>query len=714
MNFLHPEFLWLAPLLTVPILIHLLNRVRYRRMKWAAIEFLLATERRAVRRARLRQILLMALRVLVLACALGALAQPIFSGGLASFLGGSTQVAVLLDSSASMSATDVSGSAFDRAKTMAAAEVAALPRGVRATAGTFAARYDSTFRDPIQDHAAVAGAIDSSKITSGGTDVPTALRDAAEALGRGGGGGTIWLLTDLRENGWRAGGAGAWAEVQQALEKAGRPRIVISDVAPPVAANTSVSKLAVSPEIVLEGDAPRLTATVRLEGGTDLTTHVRLFFDDKNIDTRTVHFADAGSSDVVFRLPPVQKGPHAGYIEVEQDAVPADDRYYFILQPAASVPVLVVAGAPSTVTFDGAADFLVAAMQPPASEGARSPLAVKVITSHELATAPLEQYKAVYLADVPRLDADAAKALTAYVTAGGLLVVFPGAHTDLAAWKESTLPGTKIEGTVEQEGDKRLKVGWTSPTSPVTASLAAEGLDRLAIARYFKLVADPACEVLASVEGGAPLLVRSQLGKGKVYSFAISCQLDFSNLPFTPVFLLTVHRILLNHLVDVGEPLARPAMAALELPLKGGVQRIVTPDSRALPLTVRDGKVGKAVFEQTDLAGIYRLAEGDGAEAVKAAPPVAAVNVPPEESSLVRIEPTEVRALLPGIAVSFLSSDGGVSQVAAEGENSSAASGFPLAVLAMLLLVGEVVIAWSMSRPQAAAQKNGAAGKVAA
>jgi hypothetical protein len=144
------------------------------------------------------------------------------------------------------------------------------------------------------------------------------------------------------------------------------------------------------------------------------------------------------------------------------------------------------------------------------------------------------------------------------------------------------------------------------------------------------------------------------------------------------------------------------------------VQRIVTPDSRALPLTVRDGKVGKAVFEQTDLAGIYRLAEGDGAEAVKAAPPVAAVNVPPEESSLVRIEPTEVRALLPGIAVSFLSSDGGVSQVAAEGENSSAASGFPLAVLAMLLLVGEVVIAWSMSRPQAAAQKNGAAGKVAA
>ena len=50
--FLHPGFLWLAPLVALPILIHLLNRIRYRRVRWAAIDFLLTTERRAVRRAR--------------------------------------------------------------------------------------------------------------------------------------------------------------------------------------------------------------------------------------------------------------------------------------------------------------------------------------------------------------------------------------------------------------------------------------------------------------------------------------------------------------------------------------------------------------------------------------------------------------------------------------------------------------------------------------
>lgn len=116
MNFLHPEFLYLAPLLAVPILIHLLNRIRYRRVRWAAIDFLLTTERRSVRRARLRQILLMALRTLLLAAALGVLLQPIFGGTLAGLLGGSSQVAVLVDASASMAATDASGEAFDTAK----------------------------------------------------------------------------------------------------------------------------------------------------------------------------------------------------------------------------------------------------------------------------------------------------------------------------------------------------------------------------------------------------------------------------------------------------------------------------------------------------------------------------------------------------------------------------------------------------------------------
>ncbi|NQT20969.1 MAG: BatA domain-containing protein [Planctomycetes bacterium] len=109
MSFVHPEFLYLAPLVALPILIHLLNRIRYRRVRWAAIEFLLKSERRAVRRARLRQLILMALRTLLLVGALGSLLQPILGGGPAALLGGSSQVAVLVDASASVPRLDAGG-----------------------------------------------------------------------------------------------------------------------------------------------------------------------------------------------------------------------------------------------------------------------------------------------------------------------------------------------------------------------------------------------------------------------------------------------------------------------------------------------------------------------------------------------------------------------------------------------------------------------------
>ncbi|MCK5844092.1 MAG: BatA domain-containing protein, partial [Victivallales bacterium] len=41
MTFLQPLLLWGLPLLAIPLIIHLMNRLRYRSVKWAAMIFLL-------------------------------------------------------------------------------------------------------------------------------------------------------------------------------------------------------------------------------------------------------------------------------------------------------------------------------------------------------------------------------------------------------------------------------------------------------------------------------------------------------------------------------------------------------------------------------------------------------------------------------------------------------------------------------------------------
>src|SRR5437764_14881575 len=52
-------------LVSSPVIIHLINRLRYRRVRWAAIEFLLKSQKRNRRRLIIEQLILLALRCLL-------------------------------------------------------------------------------------------------------------------------------------------------------------------------------------------------------------------------------------------------------------------------------------------------------------------------------------------------------------------------------------------------------------------------------------------------------------------------------------------------------------------------------------------------------------------------------------------------------------------------------------------------------------------------
>src|SRR6202171_5196910 len=64
--FTHPGFLAVAgALVSAQIIIHLINRMRFKRIRWAAMEFLLKAQKRNRRRLIIEQLLLLALRCLL-------------------------------------------------------------------------------------------------------------------------------------------------------------------------------------------------------------------------------------------------------------------------------------------------------------------------------------------------------------------------------------------------------------------------------------------------------------------------------------------------------------------------------------------------------------------------------------------------------------------------------------------------------------------------
>ena len=116
-TFLYPSLLWGLLIVAVPVLIHLINMMRHRRVRWAAMEFLLASQKKNRTWVLLKQLLLLLLRMAIVAVVVAAIAQPLLRGDLAGLLGRSkTHHIVLLDDSFSMSDRWADTSAMERGK----------------------------------------------------------------------------------------------------------------------------------------------------------------------------------------------------------------------------------------------------------------------------------------------------------------------------------------------------------------------------------------------------------------------------------------------------------------------------------------------------------------------------------------------------------------------------------------------------------------------
>src|SRR5208282_2759601 len=75
MTFVFPALLGGLALIGIPVLIHLIMRKKPKTLPFPAFRFLLQRQRINVRRLRLRHLLLLALRVMLLACIVVALAR---------------------------------------------------------------------------------------------------------------------------------------------------------------------------------------------------------------------------------------------------------------------------------------------------------------------------------------------------------------------------------------------------------------------------------------------------------------------------------------------------------------------------------------------------------------------------------------------------------------------------------------------------------------
>ena len=311
MSFLSPLFLIGALAAAVPIVLHLLKRDPEPRVKFAAVALLrhAPVERTSTR--RLRQIVLLAMRVAALVLLAIAFAQPFVP--LAATASRSATV-IALDTSFSLSAPG----RFARAQRLAREAVAQSPATDDVGVVTFADRAELV-APPSADRALAIAAIDAAAPGFGGTRYLAAVNLAGRALGTRA--GTIVVVTDLQESGWDAG----------------------DHASVPAAARVEVRDVGALPEnlavVGLRPDGDREVVTVRNDSARTRAVAVRLSVDGRPAGERSLSVEAHGAADAVFGG---ISGNEAVAVIDDREGLQADNSRYALLNRSSRVAVLAV------------------------------------------------------------------------------------------------------------------------------------------------------------------------------------------------------------------------------------------------------------------------------------------------------------------------------------------------------------------------------------
>lgn len=645
MSFLAPGAFFLGLLLPVIVALYLLKLRRVERVVPSSYLW-----RRMVRDVeanapwqKLRPNLLMILQLLFLAALTLALARPFTWTE-----GASGEAAILiLDSSASMSAVDVSPSRIESAKQRARQLVDDLPDTARVTiieAGSEARVLLSASLDRRQAHLA----IQSIRAGSGGSDLAVAL-ELASAIAARQPGAEIIVLSDGRVN------------LPERMTIRGSLRYIPFGLS---GENQAVSLLTL--ETASDGSLTAF-AQVSSYGAETAARRLSLYADGLLVNAFDLNEIPPGGQRSV-----VAEGIPAETQQVEarlsgQDALPLDDSAVAVRPAAQPVPVrLVTQGNRFIRTALGLLPGVALTEQtvelPPSPEGGGAPpepaLTPAAAPAAETGPAPaLVIYDGIVPAELP--------------ASGSLLFIAPTRSTSLFT----------VSGLVQKPAVRAV-----DPSDPLLSYISLAEVSVLDAARI--PLPDWATPVvvgdLAEDSGQAenvPLLFRGETGGRRVAVLAFD--LRRSDLPLQVAFPL-----LWANLVDwlvPGAGSSVPSQAApgesLSFSAPQGVQSaaVTLPDGSSVTLQAENGRF---IFNDTAQTGVYtiRFAAPPGQEA----PPQAefAVNLFSPQESFIR-----PAASLPGL------------QSAADSGASAGQPGLarrewwrPLALLALGLLTGEWLV----------------------
>lgn len=663
--FLHPLYLLGLAAASLPILIHLLNRRRLKRIQFPAVRFILLSQKRISRSYRLRHWLLLALRTFAIILLALLLANPIFQTGAGLFAGsGPVSLVLLLDNSLSMTWSG-DGNGFKQAKEAARLFLSSLDDGDRAAVIPTNHAANEIFRLKPEKQVLLKE-LDAVEIADGSANLSDALAKAYDLLKEPASQKEIRLITDMGVTGWDEFSISALKRVDPSVQL---KIIRIPSKGKPL--NGTVKAVRLGGQGVGVNLPVNIEATLANFGDSEIKDLlVQLSIDGQTKEQKLASIPGRGETAVTFQTSLAQPGSHTGEVRLKKDGFAGNAATYFALEAQDKLRILLVDGDPQTSLTQSETFFIARALNP-AGDRDSSLYLPAVILADALGATSLESYEVVVLCNVAVIPDSFVQKLQDFLRQGGGVLIFSGdrVQTDgyqkLARSSPPLLPPLHDRKVgPEANGEKIARVDVSHPAlQGLSDALLQESLKSARIWGYTRTTA-PAGSVLMTLANGDPLLVEQKVGTGRVLYAASSADRDWNDLPVKTAYLPWIQG-LANYLaggkrgsMDGGISVGSVKEITLPPSYVGKTLRITKPnrqDSEAPIEAAKDRSV--ASFNENDRAGIYRIALPTGGEKATGTPQLYAVNPPFLESRLDQITEAEVRAKLKPVVADVVSVD---------------------------------------------------------
>jgi hypothetical protein len=724
-SFVNPVFALAGlALVAIPIVIHFLNRRRYRKMRWAAMDLLHKAIQQNRRRARFENWLLLASRCLLLMIMALALARPLgCDNQSAAALGGRTGLHVLvIDNSFSMSyqAGQPGGKThLDQAKLLGGQLIDHLTPGAESvviiTAGKPAAAALTKPTYDLQQAKAILSRIPQSY---GSSDLSNALRlaidighDQEREPNR-----YLYLMTDATVSAWQGADAPA-----------------IKTLGPKLARlfKVSCSNLSLGPQwnqAVLDVHPSANLMTTNSQFGSDFIATVKGFGEthDATLQWKVDGKILPGESRLRFDMctPPqvesqtlVQRAFKSGGVHaitatiLNDDALQADNSRTRIVNVLSQLKTLIVEG-----QHGAGLNLRVALAGLTKSGHADGFAAPDLISDLEMGNRVLNGYRAVILCGLNQFTPTEADQLQTFVSRGGTLMIFLAENIQPENYNTLLLPrhlipGPLVKRVIAAEGKSfSFDFSPNAALHPLLNAFAHQTDTGLETARAFgywqaDVPNDPQTRVLnwKSSDGSDrfdPAITQQTLGNGRVVFLSTSANEQWITFTRKPIYTELVNELLWGSInvndawmnLTVGERLMVPSSYKLTQ-----APTFSDPRSVSIPLEPATAVDASASYTSEILTepGIYTLSTDSGNVPI-------AVNVPPQTADVRAIDYAAIKAALGGIDLAA-NQEQQLNFVTQSASSIGADWGWSLLLTVLCLLATESLVAAKFKHRQKAA-----------